>query len=309
MNRNLLCTVSCLVVILLALAAPALAGGWATITVDEWPAQIVANEPVLIGFTVRQHGHDEARLTGLTPAITGKNDATGKTISVDAKAEGAAGHYMASVTFPEAGSWSWTIHAFSMDQPMPKLNVGEPVINAPAIKPPPVTGNSDTPAILAGFLGLAFVGLAIGLAYLKRPRWALALVIVALLAWGVGIASAANKPDSLAPPASEPAADIPAAGKTGASMAITQGEYGKILFIAKGCATCHTHPQVELALNPIRVDVGKNLTGYVASPEFLRIWLKDPKAVKPNTEMPNLELSEAEIEALIAFINPSTEVK
>jgi len=40
-----------------------------------------------------------------------------------------------------------------------------------------------------------------------------------------------------------------------------------------------------------------------ASPEILRIRLKNPQEAKSNTQMPNLGLSDVEIEALIAFIN------
>jgi hypothetical protein len=314
MNRNLKFAGVVSVVILLAVAAPALAGGWATITVDEWPTQIVANEPVDIGFTVRQHGRDDRRLSGLSPTLTAKNTATGKSIVVNAKDEGAAGHYVALITFPEAGAWSWSIQAFSMDQPMPDLLVNEPaasVLSASPLAPNlfaltalNIAGFSFTPAILAGVLGLVFVCLAIGLAWRKRTRWALALVFVGLLAWGAGVASAASKPAGFAPPENKPVAGIVPAGKP-----VSQEEFGKILFVAKGCVTCHVNPRVEAAFIPFQVDVGKNLTGYVASPEFLRIWLKDPKAVKPNTEMPNLELSQAEIEALIVFLNPPAEVK
>ncbi|MBI3170086.1 MAG: cytochrome c oxidase subunit II, partial [Chloroflexi bacterium] len=42
---------------------------------------------------------------------------------------------------------------------------------------------------------------------------------------------------------------------------------------------------------------------FTASPEYLRMWLADPKSVKRLTETPNLKLSETEIEALIAFIS------
>jgi cytochrome c1 len=46
-----------------------------------------------------------------------------------------------------------------------------------------------------------------------------------------------------------------------------------------------------------------NLTNFSASPEVLRIRLKDPTMAKSDTQMPNLSLSDVEIEALIAFIN------
>lgn len=81
----------------------------------------------------------------------------------------------------------------------------------------------------------------------------------------------------------------------------SEAAYGKDLFVAKGCATCHQHAAVAgsgfgegsdiPALTPYRWDAG-----------YLRTWLKDPAAVKPATQMPNLGLKRDEIEALIAFL-------
>jgi mono/diheme cytochrome c family protein len=83
---------------------------------------------------------------------------------------------------------------------------------------------------------------------------------------------------------------------------------GKALFLAKGCATCHQHAAVSTSNS---VAIGPDLTNYRNSPDFLRRWLADPQAVRPQTApafgpsdvMPNLHLSPDEIEALIAFIN------
>ncbi len=85
---------------------------------------------------------------------------------------------------------------------------------------------------------------------------------------------------------------------------------GKALFLAKGCATCHQHAAISAGNS---VAVGPNLTNYRNSPDFLRRWLADPQAVRPETApaygpsgvMPNLHLSPEEIEALIAFITSS----
>ena len=80
--------------------------------------------------------------------------------------------------------------------------------------------------------------------------------------------------------------------------------YGLALFKAKGCASCHQHAAVAGSgkfsggpggLAPI-------LTGYPGDPAYARAWLRDPKAIKPATGMPNLNLSAAEIEALVAFL-------
>ena len=57
--------------LLLALmfTVPVLAGGWATVTLDEYPTDMVAGEAFKIGFTVLQHG--VTPVTGITPIITG----------------------------------------------------------------------------------------------------------------------------------------------------------------------------------------------------------------------------------------------
>lgn len=84
---------------------------------------------------------------------------------------------------------------------------------------------------------------------------------------------------------------------------------GKALFLAKGCATCHIHAAVQTTN---QVVTGPNLTHYVvandATRQYLRRWLADPKAVKPTTMMPKLDLGPAEIDALIAFLAANTPV-
>jgi cytochrome c1 len=37
----------------------------------------------------------------------------------------------------------------------------------------------------------------------------------------------------------------------------------------------------------------------------MRAWLHDPVKIRPETKMPNLNLTEAEIDALIAFLKPN----
>jgi cytochrome c1 len=47
---------------------------------------------------------------------------------------------------------------------------------------------------------------------------------------------------------------------------------------------------------------GPNITFVKRSPEYLQAWLADPSSLKPDTQMPNLHLGEAEIETLVAFL-------
>lgn len=75
---------------------------------------------------------------------------------------------------------------------------------------------------------------------------------------------------------------------------------GRALFLDKGCATCHLNSRAERAA--FSVEQGPNLSSYRSEPDLLRRWLADPRAVRPATQMPDLELSSAEIEDLVAFL-------
>lgn len=90
------------------------------------------------------------------------------------------------------------------------------------------------------------------------------------------------------------------------SPALTDASYGKALFLAKGCATCHHHAAVPGSGALGEGDV-PDLTKYRWNADYLRSWLKDPAAVKPGTYMPTLGLHDDEIEALIAFLSAGKE--
>ena len=77
--------------------------------------------------------------------------------------------------------------------------------------------------------------------------------------------------------------------------------YGKALFSAKGCVSCHHH--AAIAGSGAFGEGNPDLTTFRWSAEYLRTWLQNPAAVKPNTYMPNLGLKRDEIEALIAFLS------
>jgi mono/diheme cytochrome c family protein len=75
---------------------------------------------------------------------------------------------------------------------------------------------------------------------------------------------------------------------------------GAALFQAKGCLTCHRHDAFDNI--EFSTEIGPNLTFYQPDPDFVRDWLRDPAAIRPNTAMPDLNLSGEEIEALVAFL-------
>ena len=81
------------------------------------------------------------------------------------------------------------------------------------------------------------------------------------------------------------------------------------MFLAKGCAACHVHNKNEYTEPKDSygyfgaINTGPNLTDFRADPDYLARWLSSPKSIRPNTVMLDLDLSEEEINALVAFLN------
>ncbi len=88
-------------------ARPVAAGGWAMVELDAWPDGVIAGKPVAIGFRVLQHGFHPVEMDA--PRLVATHRATGERIHSDGTPEGATGHYVATVTFPLAGEWKWSI--------------------------------------------------------------------------------------------------------------------------------------------------------------------------------------------------------
>lgn len=282
------------VLLSLVFTLPVFAGGWAVVTLDELPTNIIAGEPFSIGFMVRQHGHTP--MDGLSPTITATLDKDAQFV-VNAEPSGKPGHYTATLTFPKEGEWRWSIQAFSMDQPMPILNVAAPgagTASSPVVQNEPGTA-LDSPVLLIRIMALT-IGLAsLVLAYQRKSRLvgALAglslLVVVGTFFMGTTLEAAAQTKEK---------------NKTSAYASPSQVEMGRQLFLAKGCITCHYNDRAASRSDYWTIEMGApDLSTYSSSPEVLFIRLKDPVAAKSDTKMPNLELKKTEIEALIAFIN------
>ena len=252
---------------------PALAGGWTVVTVDELPQTLRAGTPTTLSFTVRQHGVHPINLENVV--LTAQQGKSGERLTFMAQQEGAKGHYVVEVLLPSAGQWNWEIQPdwFPPVQLEPITVVGEAEMGMKL-------GNGLLPWMLTG-LGVLLLS---GAAFLPRPlarRFRIAAVVLGLalvlgrLSWLVRI------PNVLA------------------AQSVDEVAYGQALFTAKGCATCHLHSAVA---NTWSTEAGPNLSHYTNTPEYLRTWLKDPQAIKPTTQMPNLALKAQEIEALAAFL-------
>ena len=174
---------------MLALAAPALAGGWAVVTLDSLPREVRAGEPFQLGFMVLQHGKTPTNtdLNGkpLTPLLTAskQGDATA-TLRVEARQQGPTGHYVVDLTFPSDGSWAWQIALptfYVQDSPsgsnaavfapLTVLPSAAPV-PAPVVQPPAAAAPAPEATL---WLGLRPVAL----------RWAGLAALLAALAIGL----------------------------------------------------------------------------------------------------------------------------
>jgi len=200
---------------LLTTLAATYVGGWAVITVEDLPNEIVVGRPVTLTYSVRQHGRS------LLSGLRGRLEATGAGQTIrEAAAPGLdAGRYTVTFTPPRPGTWTITISS------------------------------------------------------------------------GFG-----NNQITLLP--------IPAVNAGRSASALSAADRGLRLFVAKGCVTCHVHPDVT---GSGEVKVGPDLSGRRFDADYLRRFLADPNIATTRGpggfEMPNLNLAPQEITALTAFIN------
>ena len=97
------------IISMLLIAAPALGGGWAVVTLDALPSEPAAGKTISFGFMVRQHGDKPVDVhtweDGEMPTFFATNTETGEKIQFTARKEGDLGHYVVDVAFPSAGDW------------------------------------------------------------------------------------------------------------------------------------------------------------------------------------------------------------
>ena len=115
MFRRSMFALGMVVIALLALAAPVLAGGWAVITLDELPQNVHAGQAFQVGFVVRQHGKTPTNLDlngkPLKPMVIAQKQGDSQTHQFAARQQGDTGHYVADITLPGEGTWDWSITA------------------------------------------------------------------------------------------------------------------------------------------------------------------------------------------------------
>jgi mono/diheme cytochrome c family protein len=74
-------------------------------------------------------------------------------------------------------------------------------------------------------------------------------------------------------------------------------ERGQAAFKNNGCYGCHLIGKFGTPIGPDLSQVGRKY-----SPEYLARWLRDPAQQRPSAHMPALELTDADIKALAAYL-------
>jgi hypothetical protein len=92
----------------LVLAAPAAAGGWATVGLGPPPGGMGPGDTWNAEMTILQHGNPLTPLAGVTPKVIITN-AKGVRKEFTATPTGKAGVYVAKVKFPSAGEWQYAV--------------------------------------------------------------------------------------------------------------------------------------------------------------------------------------------------------
>jgi hypothetical protein len=145
------------------------AGGWSVTSLDYLPTNVVANQPLTVGFMIRQHGRTPWVSSGVQVRATPAQG--GKTMTVKAMGDQTPGHYTATLTFPQAGTWHWAVASglFPEWQPMPDLQVQAAPTAAPVTADTIPSTFPLSLSLIAGTLGL--VGSSAGLLvwFWRRP--------------------------------------------------------------------------------------------------------------------------------------------
>jgi hypothetical protein len=147
----------------LAVAAPAAAGGWATVSLASLPQNLSAGDTWRVELTVLRHARTPT--DGAKPSVTIRN-AAGAIRTFPARPTGRTGRYAAEVVFPSAGTWR-----YSVDNGLAATGYGLSQVTTYApVQIGPAGGSGFPLAPLLGGLGAAAAAAGIVVVGRRRRR-------------------------------------------------------------------------------------------------------------------------------------------
>ncbi|TMC69916.1 MAG: hypothetical protein E6J13_10465 [Chloroflexi bacterium] len=155
-----------------ALAGSAFAKEGAVSKLDALPpGGLHAGQVIPVGFTILMDGVEPYKADVAEIVV---RNGTGKVLSYPATAQGAAGHYVANVYFPAAGTYTWQVTQGTFFAP---YDLGTIAVLGPVTSSQTQTTPTSTPAandpisqVIPFFAGLIALGGAIRLAQLLQGR-------------------------------------------------------------------------------------------------------------------------------------------
>jgi hypothetical protein len=155
-----------------ALAGTALAKEGAVSKLDALPpGGLHAGQMIPVGFTILMDGVEPYKADVAEIVV---RNGTGKVLSYPATAQGAAGHYVANVYFPAAGTYTWQVTQGTFFAP---YDLGSISVLAPATTSETQTTPTNTPATndpisqaIPFLAGLIAIGGTLRLAQLLRTQ-------------------------------------------------------------------------------------------------------------------------------------------
>jgi hypothetical protein len=170
MRRIVVLAVSSLL-LLLALGSIALAKESAVTRFDQLPGDWHAGQSYSLGYTILMDGQEPYKADTTEIVV---RTSSGKALSFPGVAQGAAGHYVAKVYFPAAGTYTWQVTQGSF---FPPMDLGTITVQAPATgagdsQPAPAPSPATDPMGLAISIAAVLVALggALRLAQLVRAQ-------------------------------------------------------------------------------------------------------------------------------------------
>ncbi len=152
-----------LAILVVVIAAPAWAGGWAVSTFEDAPAEFVAGESYELHYSILQHGTMPVDIDATAVVLT--STAGGEALTFAGRPTGDTGRYVVEIAVPAEGSWTWQV---TQGQFTPQALGTMRIVEPPGWFP--WTATQLMRAILPVATGAALVLLLLQVADLRRRR-------------------------------------------------------------------------------------------------------------------------------------------
>ncbi len=160
------------VMLVLAMAGPAVGGGWATVELSSTPDGVRADEVWEVDLRILQHGRTP--LEGIEPTVRVVERDSDRSARFLARPMAEQGVYRARVTFPAAGKWRYFVDdGFTQVHSYPPVTIADgraPRADAATPATPGADDGASGDTMLAGALGVGLAAAGLTVAIRRRRK-------------------------------------------------------------------------------------------------------------------------------------------